>query len=158
MIFPGWPTWALSPKRTLRLVITAAVFGVLATIGWSLLTTYVRPPIPEMQKWTIEKTTDGHSWLIMTYRSAALSSCSRVGAYLLSRPGATDRLPDYIPMGNSLVGPNLNSKPGLFRVWLDVSGVPSGEWEFVYRTLHFCGPLGLIEWPDPGKQIGIAIP
>ena len=146
------------PHHALRIAIGGLIAGLLIVVGWHALSIWVKPPIPVMEKWVIETTPNGHSWLVMTYQSRAISSCTRVGAYFLSRPGTLDRLPDYIPMGNSLVGAGVNSKPGVFRVWLDVTGVPSGDWTFVYRTLHFCGPLGLIEWPDPGKQIVVTVP
>ena len=146
------------PRQALHIAAGGVVAGLLLVGAWKSFGELTRPPIPVMLDWRIENAPGNHKWLVMTYESHGASSCTRVGSYLLARPGMPDRLPDYIPIGSALNGSGLGSKPGQFHVWLDVSGVPSGGWNFTYRTFHMCKPLGLIEWPDPGKQIEVLIP
>jgi len=152
-------TYIRSNRGWLVLNLTGAAMLAFLFLGafWRFIEV-TKPENPVMDGYSFVQTTGAHLWMVARYKTTRISPCTRIGAYLLSRNvgGATN--PDYIPLGNALNGAGLGSVPGQFNVWLDVSGVPSGPWWYVYRTENTCPPLGLVHWPDHGERVRIDIP
>ncbi len=146
------------PGRAARVALSGALVALTTILAWESFAAYVRPEAPVLLNWTIQKTPIEHTWLVMTYQSADVKWCSRIGALMLTRKNAPPERPVYIPLGGVLSGRGLGSSAGIFDVWVDVSGVPAGRWTYIYRAMHYCAPFATTEWPDPGHRVEIEIP
>jgi hypothetical protein len=147
-----------SPGRAVRVASSAVLVTLVLITAWESFSIYVRPEPPVLLNWKVERTSPEHTWLIMTYQSADVKWCSRIGALMLTRAAAPPERAVYIPLGGVLSGRGLGSTAGIFDVWVDVSGVPAGRWTYIYRAMHYCAPFATTEWPDPGHRVEIEIP